>query len=54
MNQTNLLENMVKFDNKSRPKSKDDKDKKGILLIVYVLFMRVENELLLLSEVEYL
>ena len=28
MNQTNLLEKMVKFDNKSRPKTKDDKDKK--------------------------
>ena len=28
MNQTNLFEKMVKFDNKSRPKTKDDKDKK--------------------------
>ena len=28
MNQTNLLENMVKFTNKSRPKTKEGKDKK--------------------------
>ena len=25
MDQTNLLENMTKFDNKSRPRSKEDK-----------------------------
>ena len=34
MDQTNLLENMVKFDNKSRPKTKESKDKNKILLIV--------------------
>ena len=28
MDQTNLLENMVKFNNKSRPRSKEGKDKK--------------------------
>ena len=28
MDQPNLLENMVKLDNKSRPRSKEDKDKK--------------------------
>ena len=28
MDQANLLENMVKFNNKSRPRSKEDKDKK--------------------------
>ena len=28
MDQTNLLENMVKFSNKSRPKMKEGKDKK--------------------------
>ena len=28
MDQTNLLENMVKFTNKSRPKTKEGKDKK--------------------------
>ena len=28
MDQTNLLENMVKFNNKSRPKTKEGKDKK--------------------------
>ena len=28
MDQTNLLKNMVKFDNKSRPKTKEGKEKK--------------------------
>ena len=28
LDQTNLLENMVKFNNKSKPRSKEDKDKK--------------------------
>ena len=28
MDQTNLLENMVKFNNRSRPKTKEDRDKK--------------------------
>ena len=28
MNQSNLLENMVKFDEKSRPRKKEDKKKK--------------------------
>ena len=28
MNQANLLENLVEFNNKSRPKSKEDKNKK--------------------------
>ena len=28
MDQTNLLKNMVKFSNKSRPKTKEGKDKK--------------------------
>ena len=28
MDQTNLLENMIKFNNNFRPKSKEDKDKR--------------------------
>ena len=31
MDQTSLLENMVIFNNKSRPKSKEDKEKKKYL-----------------------
>ena len=42
MDQANVLENMVKFDNKSRLKTKEGKDKK-FLLIVEVLFIMVEN-----------
>ena len=34
MDQTNPAENMVKFNNKSRPKTQEDKDKKQLLLIV--------------------
>ena len=29
MDQTNLLQNMIKFNNKSRPKAKEGKDKKA-------------------------
>ena len=44
MDQRNLLENMVKFNNKSRPKSKEDHDKeKEILMKVHMLFMKFEN-----------
>ena len=34
MDQANILKNMVKFSNKSKPKTKEDKDKKQILLIM--------------------
>ena len=43
MGQSNLLENMVEFNNKTRPKSKEDKEKKEIVLITKVHFMKVEN-----------
>ena len=33
MDQTNLLENMVYFDNKSRPKNKTGKGKKTFLIV---------------------
>ena len=42
VDQSNLIENMVEFTNKSRPKPKEGKENKEILLIVQVLFMRVE------------
>ena len=34
MDQSNLLENVVKFNKKSRPRKKEDKEKKEILLKV--------------------
>ena len=34
MKQANLLENILDFSNKSRSRSKNDKEKKKILLIV--------------------
>ena len=34
MDQTNLLENMVKFTSKSRPKTKEGKDKKKEILLI--------------------
>ena len=43
MDQSNLLENMVKFINKSRPRSKEDKEKKEILTKVHMLLTKVEN-----------
>ena len=41
--QNNLLKNIVKFNNKSGPETKEGKDKKEILTKVYMLFMKVEN-----------
>ena len=42
MYETNLLENLVEPNNKSRPK-KEAKDKKEIVMVVHMLFMKVEN-----------
>ena len=33
MDQSNQLENMVKFNNKSKPKTKEGKDKKKLLIV---------------------
>ena len=41
--QTNLLENIVNFSNKSRPRSKKVRIKNKILLIVYLLFLKAGN-----------
>ena len=41
-NQSNLLNNIVEF-KKSRPKLKEGKDKKEILMKVHMLNMKVEN-----------
>ena len=41
--QSNLLENITEFDDKSRPRSKEDKDKKEVLKKVHMLIMRVHN-----------
>ena len=43
MDQTNLLENLAKFDNKSRPISKEENEKKKILMKVHMLFIKVKN-----------
>ena len=42
MDQINVLENMLKFDNKSKPRPKKVRLKK-YFLVRYVLFMKVEN-----------
>ena len=34
---------MVEYNNKSRPKTKEDKNKKEILMRVHMLFKKVEN-----------
>ena len=41
--QNNLLNNIVEFDNKSRPRSKEGKDKKEIVMKVQMFFNTVEN-----------
>ena len=51
MDKTNLLENVVKLNIKSRPKSKEGKKKK--YLQKYMLFINIEKQLIMLLEVEY-
>ena len=47
-------ENMADFNDKSRPSSKEDKKKREEILVkVLRFFMKVENQLLMLSKVEY-
>ena len=41
--QSNVLENIVEFNDKYRPKSKEGKDKKKVLMKVDMLFMMVQN-----------
>ena len=41
--QSNLLKNLIKFNNKSRPKKKKIRIKKEILMKEHMLFMKVEN-----------
>ena len=43
MDQSNLLENMVELNNKSKPKKKKVRKIKEILLIVRVVIMKVGN-----------
>ena len=40
--ESNLFENLVELNNKCRPKNKECKDKKEILMKVYMLFMKIE------------
>ena len=41
--QTNLLKSIVEFSEKFRPRTKQGKDKKEILIKVHILFMKDEN-----------
>ena len=43
MDQTNLSENMAKVNDKFKTRSKEDKEKKEILMKAYMLFRKVEN-----------
>ena len=47
MDQSNLFENIVKFDNKSRPISKEDNEKKDILICLYAYALYEGRELTL-------
>ena len=49
---SNLLNNILEFNNKSRPRSKEGKDKKEILMKEHMLFTRVKNHLLMISKVK--
>ena len=43
MNQSNLLKNILGFNNKSRPKTIKGKDKQEMLIKAYTLLMNVKN-----------
>ena len=43
MDQSNLLKNLVEFNNKSRPRTIEGKNKKRILTKVHMPFMMAEN-----------
>ena len=43
MDQSNLLKNLVEFNNKSRPRTTEGKDKKRILIKVHMPFMKAKN-----------
>ena len=43
MDQNNLLKSFVEFNNNSKPRTIEGKDKKEILMKVHMLFMKVEN-----------
>ena len=38
-----LLKNLIEFNDRSRPRTTEDKEKKKILMKVHMLFMRVKN-----------
>ena len=46
----NLVEYILNFNNKTRPKNKDDKK---IFLITHKIFIMVENQLLMLLRADY-
>ena len=43
LNQVDLLEYILDFDNKTRPRSSEDKNKKMMFLILQKTFVTVEN-----------
>ena len=51
--QADLLEYILNFNNKARPKNKDDKKVKEMFLIQQKTFMRVENQLSMLLRVDH-
>ena len=51
--QADLVEYILNFNNKARPKSKDNKKIKEIFLIVQKKFMNVENLLSMLLRADY-
>ena len=50
---SNLFKNLAELSKKSKLKTKEGKSKKEKPLKVQILFMKVENQFLMLSEVEY-
>ena len=53
MDQSNLSKNLVELNNRSKPKTAEGRNKKKILMKVYMLFIKTKNSFLMLSKVEY-
>ena len=51
--QADLLESILSFNNKTKPRSDEDKNKKVTFLIVQKIFMSVEDYFLMLLKVDY-
>ena len=51
--QADLTEYILNFNDKARPKNRDDKKNKTMFLILQIIFVMVANQLSVLSRADY-